>query len=342
MTNRNNSLDIVGGILVIYMILGHAFLWSHTQNHEIYLFLRRYLFFFMAFFFYKSGMFYTKKSVEDVISRGVHKFIYPFVVYMLMGEAVRCLRLYIQEGDINILHYIVYPFISIVGRGGPSGNVPLWFLLALFFTQCVVAVSDKYNVSRLKLLVGSFVVAIFYYLLKNKLPIPMPPCLIEIAMGVVFFVIGNLMKDKQNESRVLIVCIMIYTAIVIMMPSYYDFRKGSMSNGNLVMWVISSIAGIIVFNNFFKLKVFESFKMSLIGRYSMQFFCFHWVLFDLTCLVAGWQIEEDGQVFGNFFSKETNYMELVGLCLSSVIILPIYTYYVQKLKNRNNILAKYL
>lgn len=170
MANRDNSLDIVGGILIVYMILGHAFLWSHTYNNVTYLFLRRCLFFFMAFFFYKSGMFYTRRSVKDAISRGLHKFIYPFVVYMLIGEAVRCLRLYIQEGDINIVHYIVYPFISVVGRGGPSGNVPLWFLLALFFTQLVVAVSDKYNVSRLRLLIGSFVVTIFYFFLNKITP----------------------------------------------------------------------------------------------------------------------------------------------------------------------------
>lgn len=161
-------------------------------------------------------------------------------------------------------------------------------------------------------------------------------------MGVCFFVIGNLMKDKQYESRVLIVCIMIYAVAVIMMPSYYDFRKGSISNGYWVMWMVSSIAGIIVFNNFFKLKVFEPFILGLIGKYSMQFFCFHWVLFDLTCLIAGWQIEEGGHVFGNLFPKGTNYLELFVLCLSSAIILPLYTFFVQKLKNCNNILTKYL
>ena len=115
-----------------------------------------------------------------------------------------------------------------------------------------------------------------------------------------------------------------------------------MSNGFWLIWVVSSVAGIILFINIFRLPLFSTFKLGIIGRFSMQFFCLHWVLFDFVCLVMGIQILEDGHVFGDFFTKEENYSLFFALCVSSMIVLPLYAFIVQRLKNRRITIAKYL
>ena len=250
---RDNSLDSVGSILILFMIIGHAFQWSHTHDSEVYESLRRFLFFFMAFFFYKSGMFYHRMSLKDVLIRGLRKFITPFLIYMLLGEIVRWIRLYIQEGDTNVIHYFLYTFISVIGRGGPSGNVPLWFLLALFLTQIVVSISDKYRVPRITLFFVAFLIAGMCAIFQSFSILEfLPPIIAETSLGILFFLFGSYMKELQYEKRVFVVSIIVYLLVVLFIPSYVDFRKGALSNGCWLVWVISTLAGIIVFINVFR------------------------------------------------------------------------------------------
>lgn len=334
---RDGSLDSIGAILIIYMIIGHAFQWTHTQSNQFYVLLQRFLFFFLAFFFYKSGMFYRKSSMKIVVQKGIKKFLIPFCVYMVIGEIVRCIRLNVQEGDTSIVHYVVNPIISIVGRGGPSGDVPLWFLLALFSTQLVVALSDKYHIPKIYLFVFSIICAG----LGSFLDFVIPPLIYETFLGVIFFIIGIYMKDLQYDKKVFVVSLVIYLSISIFIPSFVDFRKNSVSHGYWGLWVVSSITGIIVFINLFK-YVFSNRLLSKMGQYSMQFFSFHWILFDVVFLFAGWPIIENGKVFGDFFDKNPNWTAFYTLLFVSIITLPLYACLVSMLKKRDIKFAHYL
>ena len=74
----------------------------------------------------------------------------------------------------------------------------------------------------------------------------------------------------------------------------------------------------------------------------MQFFCFHWILFDIACLIFGWQISEKGRVFGDFFADEPNIIEFWTLLALSMVVLPLYSYFIKRLKDRGFMLAQYL
>lgn len=62
-------IDQISGLLIVYMIVGHAFAFCDMreimQTH-----LMQILGFFMFWFFYKSGMFYREKSCSEITKRG--------------------------------------------------------------------------------------------------------------------------------------------------------------------------------------------------------------------------------------------------------------------------------
>lgn len=55
--NRNYGFDLMSGCLIIYMIFCHIMQWAKLADCDIYSILQRFLFFFMAWFFYKSGIY---------------------------------------------------------------------------------------------------------------------------------------------------------------------------------------------------------------------------------------------------------------------------------------------
>ena len=57
LVERNKDLDFVGGILICHMILGHICQWADMDYKGDCV-----LYFFMPWFFYKSGMFFKKNS----------------------------------------------------------------------------------------------------------------------------------------------------------------------------------------------------------------------------------------------------------------------------------------
>ena len=66
MDKRNNSLDMIAGIFIVYMIVLHILQWCNLTyvfgNVVFHVFS-----FFMFWFFFKSGMFYREKLSKDIL-----------------------------------------------------------------------------------------------------------------------------------------------------------------------------------------------------------------------------------------------------------------------------------
>ena len=70
MKKRDLSIENISGLLIIYMILHHIFQWSDLNviNQTYWM---RPLSFFMAWFFYKSGMFYKDRKCKEILLGGI-------------------------------------------------------------------------------------------------------------------------------------------------------------------------------------------------------------------------------------------------------------------------------
>lgn len=141
---RDSSLDAICGIFICFMIMGHAFQWSHIENDEFYHYSNMFLFMFMGWFFYKSGMFHKLKDFTFIVKYNARKLLVPYIVYSILGELFYWIYLY-QNDLLNLKEIIRNPILDIIHYGSVAGNTPLWFLLSLFVVKAVMALIDKYE-----------------------------------------------------------------------------------------------------------------------------------------------------------------------------------------------------
>lgn len=75
-SSRNESIDSVAGLMIIYMVFTHVMQGFGQTHVECYKILERFLYFFMPWFFFKAGMFFritdnrtfVKKKRKEIIA----------------------------------------------------------------------------------------------------------------------------------------------------------------------------------------------------------------------------------------------------------------------------------
>lgn len=72
LSGRDKYIDRISGIMILYMMLYHVFQWSDLSEIN-YSYWMIPLSFFMFWFFYKSGMFYQRKSSSEILCGGGEK-----------------------------------------------------------------------------------------------------------------------------------------------------------------------------------------------------------------------------------------------------------------------------
>lgn len=141
--SRNLGFDLISGCLIVYMIFCHIMQWAKLTDCELYSALQRFLFFFMAWFFYKSGI-YVKQIVDikKYAMKNFRKLLLPALYFTLMGLPFVWYQIY-KSGDTNIVHYTLSIAKSFILRGDMSGNLPLWFLITLFEVKLIYALLNR-------------------------------------------------------------------------------------------------------------------------------------------------------------------------------------------------------
>lgn len=317
---RINSLDAVGGLFIIFMISRHAFQMSNTTDDQVYIASQYFLFMFMAWFFYKSGRFHRDKDLRQVIKGGIKKFIYPFMLYTIVGAIIYFWGLY-DEGKLSIKTMLYEPFHQIFFEGSYIGNLPLWFLLSLFFVKVIVAFSRKLRLKKEYLLAMALIVAGGGTLLIKHFS-KIPFILLNVPLGLIFYLTGFFLKKYEDRKIVVFVSLLTYTIIQLTIPSAVDFRCDNTYEGYWTTYIIASVAGIIVIDNLFKFKFLQLPVLTSIGRNSMEYYCLHWILFEVI-------------QFRCFRSiQEPNYDDLWTLIFYSVLILPCVSYWIKLCKQR--------
>lgn len=312
-SKRIASLDAIGGLFIAYMVMSHAFQWSGTVHDYFYEDTTYFLFMFMSWFFYKSGMFHRKEEMKVLIPKYLKKLVLPFIIYTIIGELCHFYILY-QDGLLNFKE-LLRPIFDTIFFGSSYGNLPLWFLLALFIVKIVVAIVEKYEIRKVWLLTASVIVAGGGTLIANQFKY-LPNILLTAPLGTLFYLIGYYMRKKQYNKYTLIFAIFTFCVVVYFVPSYVDFRSDATSRGYWITWVISSIAGIILVNNMFNFRILQLPILTSIGENSMEYFCSHWILFIII-----------KQIYYPNFQGIPCYDFLWKLVISCVLILPCYAYW---------------
>lgn len=72
----------------------------------------------------------------------------------------------------------------------------------------------------------------------------------------------------------------------------------------------------VIFNNLFKLKILQLPILTNVGKYSIDYYCAHWILFNVIVLIYSFRDQDI-----------PNYYELYVLLAWSAIVLPSYSYW---------------
>lgn len=285
---RRKDVDLAAGFFVLWMINVHLGDWNWCTKSDwagmVYVP-------FMAWFFYKAGMFYTEGK-ESLVLRPAKKLLLPFVWFTLIGHSFHCIRLWVEFNDRNLPDYLVAPFASIMLRGSANGNFALWFLPSLFCVKTIFSFLQKkcVNVWICAVLAFFVVLSVSYVNQLNWLPklpgkesVSLPIWMANIPLGLIFYTLGYKLKDKQYESIFIIVSIVIAALSLLMPCSSYTFRTVQ-GSGSFLQWIIVSLAAIILLNNIFRRLPWQWNLLQNVGRNSMTWYVWHWPLLTLSRL----------------------------------------------------------
>lgn len=312
--HRDISLDAVCGIYIIYMIIGHAGQWAHISDDDFFVNTQNIFFMFMPWFFYKSGMFHQKCTIKFTITHNANKLLKPFIIYTLVGEIFYWIDLY-GYGTLNWKKIVIDPVLELLLKGSCNGNLPLWFLISLFIVKCIVSLVDHLNCKYLQILILAALAAGGGTIISSKVS-HIPLYLLNVPLGLLFYMIGIYMNKVQYKKLVLFIAIIIFVVISCTEPSFVGFRSNEVIEGFWILGIVNSVAGIIIFNNIFRLSFLQLPVLTEIGRNSLDYYCSHWIVFSIV--VNLYNIPD---------LTTANYNEFYLLLVACALVIPCYSYW---------------
>ena len=311
---RDDYVDALSGILIIHMIVGHIFQWSSLTDSPLYSWMQRILFFFMPWFFYKSGMYFKEKNILTCFKSSIRKLIKPYIIFTVCGLPYIWFNLFTRN-DENWVHYVLSPVKMLIFKGNNIANYPLWFLLSLFAVLNIYNFLHRYISTYIILILG-FTLSITEYYINCNIPYYIP----NICMGLSFYATGHLsMKIKLTGNKYLFPAIIICMLFVCVFPQYVDVRTNTLIYGTYVVWFLSSVISCFIYTSLFRnLEHLFPAWLVTIGKDSMLYYVLHWILISYTSLICG-----------IFFNAESGWNLFFILLLCNILILPLLSYFLK-------------
>ena len=277
---RCDYLDEISGLFIIHMILWHCFQNAGMMDCSVYRILSRLFFFFMPWFFYKSGIFFNpQKTFKEIVSAGFKRLLIPFISFFLMGLLCWMVHLFFTSG-LSVTAAVVNPMKELLLYGSCNGNLALWFLLTLFFVRILYWIVSKVPCSSVVQIVVLFGLVV---LCSNFGP-HKPYYVGNTFLGLFFFSLGRatfspLQGEGGKRNLLIAVSGFVWLSVVL-----FDWTRGDARTnaGRLYEgWLLASVAGILAVNFLGAKKNRKLGILSKIGRSSMVYFVVHWPLIIL-------------------------------------------------------------
>lgn len=272
-SSRNESIDSVAGLMIIYMVFTHVMQGFGQTHVECYKILERVLYFFMPWFFFKAGMFFKINDNRTFVKKSAKRLLMPFLIYSLIGHLVYLF--FILSHDKAFSFFTLIPIDALLRYGSIEGNLPLWFLLTLFV--CRVLMNYVMNIG-IKPITISFI-SLLAACLLHYFGITYPFYISNCMTGLFFMGLGKTcMSYKEVDSTAFIIIAIIIYCFSFVYPSIVDMHSNKLYCGSYILWFLYSFSGIIAINRIAKYGFLDKIRLNIIGRYSMEIYCSHWII----------------------------------------------------------------
>lgn len=309
---RNVELDILKGLSIIAVVLGHT---NFAGTHYIYLFH-------MAVFFMASGFFFNTKSSDSIKNVGVFlkKRIIglwlPFVIwntlYTLLNNVFIKLNIYTDNEIIK--NYVVADFASLhkhmslkdmavnIAKGlFMAGHTELggafWFLRVLFYISVAYVIADfilkkifrkEKTVLILQGVISAVLLAAGYFMSLKKINTFSIDLLCSCYC---LYYLGCLASKIKAENMKLIFTVLEFTACAALLYVLGLFGSISIGNNtyvNPLYMLATSLLGwfmLLSLSRLLKRVSFLRTGLSVIGKNSIFIVIFHFLSFKLVNLL---------------------------------------------------------
>lgn len=231
MTERIREVDLLKGIGIIYVILGHLSPCIEIEKH-IYSF-HMFLFMFLAGVVINE----TTLNVKRIIVR-IKRLIFPYFGWSLLAAGISLIlqEYTLKEAVISILYL----------DGKPTWNVPVWFLVVIFETEIVFRIIAK---KKLLIYVSIIINLILAYVLQERL------CMVGLTIvptALVFYTLGYLLRStilklRYCHNRTIICMTGVALFSNLFFGIYVNDRISVVNNhyGNYFLAILIGILGIL-------------------------------------------------------------------------------------------------
>ena len=303
--DRDTSLDIVAGLLMLVVMMHHAGILKSYPCSLMHVFN-----FFMPWFFFKAGMFH---KFGEKISKGlIIKYCKRYIVPLLFCSITSYL-LFVIIHKFNV----DYSFLGII-NDLYNANAVIWFLISLVLVKLVTLPLSYCKHSGLIVVAGLFVLS--GYFVNNQFE-SVPLVVKEVIAASLYYSVGcywgELRYDKWN---MLVILMIVYSAFIVLQPSKIDMRMQYLMFGEYGMAVVGNIIGIITINSLaYKVKNHVPSFIIYIGIESMSYYIFHIQIFIVIGYICSICAVGDSYI---------PYVEV----LATLILVPIINLTLNKLK----------
>ncbi|MDI6619131.1 MAG: acyltransferase family protein [Clostridiales bacterium] len=291
MENRIQWADVLKGIGIIFVILGHA-----PKSGRLFTYIFS---FHMPLFFFISGYLFSlsryPKTLDFIKSR-IKSLLIPYCWFSLISIIIFIFTSLSgpNKNSINFLS-ILKSFI-LAKRNFIFYNVPLWFLPSLFAVEIVYYLLKKYIKNNfliiILLLISGYIGVIKLHTLGTVYPLPWG---VDAGMWYIFFYgIANIIREIKCKTKylnilkpILFLSSIILTLLLYFKPHIYRsiFASQLVNISHIYLYIYNlqlALIGIFTYIAVSKLLV-KSKILNYLGKHTLTFFSLH-VCFGFTML----------------------------------------------------------
>lgn len=277
---RNESLDMITGIMILWMMVYHVFQWAGITDSMLYKTALQWLFFFIPWFYFKSGMFFKpvqNDSIVGYIKKRINSIGIPLLVWFAIGYLIQCPELLIVNNK-PLWKIATSPLYHFLRSGDTPGNNPLWFLVSFFFVQIL-----SFYIVRIKYY---FIIILFLLpagLFLGMYSVILPLSASTIPLGLFFYFAGFFYSKyciKYDLKYFIMAVTPLFIISNILFSSYVDIHLNMLMYGNYLSFILMSFLAIIISIYFSKFFYFNF--LAWVGKKSMYLLVLHWPIFYVT------------------------------------------------------------
>ena len=316
---RNYTLDAIAGLLILRMIYGHMVGYAGLKNSFLFEICNA-LYFYMPWFFFKSGMFSQPyRMTVGGVKKEIKRLIVPYTVFTLVGLLTGIIYVSITK-EYSIFREIQSQISSLVRLGFIGWSSHLWFLLSLFSVKIMYGMFlYRYNSYFIAFVALSL--AFIHNVYIAPLGIIWGGC---ICSGLFFYLAGKILKDKQYNKGTFIISLIVMVCVFMFRPTFISmFGNFVQNNGTYLVWYPFCFCGIIVTNNLFKSvprSLLNHLPIQYVGIHSMAYYLSHFSLLLLACRLF------------HYYGAGSDYMLLSYLCIGAFVLLPVLVWFLNTKK----------